>query len=170
MKLMFVSDIHGSRKYLELIYNIFFIEKPDEIIFLGDMFSYGYDYEDDISDLLDKFYNKVVIRGNCDSEYDVMTSSFNFLDSYQFEAFNKKIFCTHGNKYNISRYPNTYFDIMVYGHIHMGFIEKKDDKLFLNPGSISYPRGSSTNSYIIMDDSGIYLKNLEQNVIDKLFW
>ena len=169
MKLMFVSDIHGSRKYLEEIKDIYDIEKPDKIIFLGDMFYGGYDSED-IMDILDQFNNKIVIKGNCDSRYDVMTANFNFLDYYYFEEFNKKIFCSHGNLYNISRYPDKKFDIMVSGHTHMGMIENKNGKIFLNPGSISYPRGGTVNSYLIMDNTGIYLKDLEENIIDKLFW
>ncbi len=169
MKLMFVSDVHGSCTNLEIIKDIFFEEKPDEIIFLGDMFSYGYGIDEDIIPILDNFYNKIVIRGNCDSEYDIMTAPFNFLDSYYFEAFNKKIFCSHGNYYNISRYPKVEFDVMIYGHTHRGMIEKENGKYFLNPGSISYPRGNC-KSYMILDDSGIYLKDLDKNIIDKSLW
>lgn len=167
---MFVSDVHGSKKYLEIIKDIYYDEKPDEIIFLGDLFSYSYGGDDDLSDLLDSFYNKVVIRGNCDSDYDVMTAPYSFLDYYYFEAFGRKFFCSHGNRYNMSRYPDKYFDVMVYGHTHRGMIENDNGKLFLNPGSITYPRGELTNSYMVIDDKGIYLKDLEQNIIDNLLW
>ena len=49
-------------------------------------------------------------------------------------------------------------------------IEKFDNKIFLNPGSISRPRGESKKSFIIIDDNGIYLKDLDNNIIDKLLW
>ena len=170
MKLMIVSDIHGVANYLDIIKDNYFKEKPDEVIFLGDMYSYGYDEEDNISHILDSIVNNIVIRGNCDSEYDVLTSPFEFSDYYYFEAFNKRFYCSHGNKYNITRYPDKPFDVMIYGHTHCGMIEEDNNKLFLNPGSISYPRGGSVRSYMIIDDSGVYLKDLEQNIIDKLLW
>ena len=170
MKLMFVSDVHGSLENLKRIQDIYYSEKPDKIIFLGDMFYSSYDSPEGIEDILLSFPNKYIIRGNCDSELDIMTSPFSFMDDYYFEAFNKKIFCSHGNKYNIRNYPNKYFDIMIYGHTHVGMIEKEDDKLFLNPGSITYPRGGSVKSYMIIDDKGIYLKDLDKNIIDNYFW
>ena len=35
MKIMFVSDIHGSNEKLDIIKDIYFEEKPDRIIFLA---------------------------------------------------------------------------------------------------------------------------------------
>lgn len=169
MKIMLVSDVHGSSKYLDILREIYYKEKPDKIIFLGDMY-YGYDSNDDLDYILNSFNNMYIVKGNCDSEYDVMTSPYGFMDYYYFEAFNKKIYCTHGNRYNMSRYPNMYFDVLVSGHTHRGVIEEKDRKLFLNPGSISYPRGGSVNSFMIIDDNGIYLKDLEENILDKKLW
>ncbi len=169
MKIMLVSDVHGSSKYLDILREIYYKEKPDKIIFLGDMY-YGYDSNDDLDYILNSFNNMYIVKGNCDSEYDVMTSPYGFMDYYYFEAFNKKIYCTHGNRYNMSRYPNMYFDVLVSGHTHRGLIEEKDGKLFLNPGSISYPRGGSVNSFMITDDNGIYLKDLEENILDKKLW
>ena len=170
MKIMFVSDIHGSTLYLDIIENIYRKERPNQIIFLGDIY-YGSDSSNrEIDNILWKFNNMLIIRGNCDSEYDVMTSSFGFLDYYSFDEFGKKFFCSHGNKYNISNYPSKSFDVMVYGHTHKGMIYKDNGKLFLNPGSITYPRGGSVNSYMIIDSNGIYLKDLEQNIIEKMSW
>ena len=45
-------------------------------------------------------------------------------------------------------------------------IEKEGNKYYLNPGSTTIPRGGSRASYMIIDDTGIYLKDLEQNVED----
>ena len=59
---------------------------------------------------------------------------------------------------------------MVSGHTHRGMILKDNGKYFLNPGSISRPRGDSDKSFMIIDDSGIYLKDLDNNIIDKLSW
>ena len=73
-----------------------------------------------------------------------------------FEAFNKRIFCSHGHIYNKENYPEVDFDILIGGHTHKGMILKQDGKIFLNPGSVSYPRGESVNSFMILDDKGKY--------------
>lgn len=170
MKIMFVSDIHGSKKYLEILKIIYKKELPDSIIFLGDMFYGGYTSSKEIEDIISSFSNYFVMKGNCDSEYDVMYSSLSFMDYYIFDAFGKKFFCSHGNRYNISNLPDKEFDIMVYGHTHRYMIVKEKNKYFLNPGSLSYPRGGSVNSYMIIDDKGIYIKDLNENIIEKLLW
>lgn len=170
MKIMLVSDVHGSLEHLEKIKEIYKIELPNKIIFLGDMYYGGYDSKKEIEELLLWFPNSFIIKGNCDSQVDVMSSSFGFMDFYYFEAFGKKIYCSHGNIYNSSRFPDLNFDCLIYGHTHFGMIIKKNNKYFLNPGSTTYPRSGSVNSYMILDDNGIYLKDLERNVIEKSNW
>ena len=170
MKIMFVSDVHGSKKYLEKIRDIYKEEMPNKTIFLGDIYYGGDDFHKEIEDIILSFQNCYVIKGNCDSQIDIMTSHFGFLDFYYFEEFGKKIFCSHGNIYNISRFPDKEFDCLVYGHTHFGLIINKNNKYFLNPGSITSPRSGSVNSYMILDDNGIYLKDLERNIIEKLEW
>lgn len=63
------------------------------------------------------------------------------------------IYCTHGNKYNIKK--DIKFQrkgILVYGHEHYPFIEKKGNMTFINVGSISQPRYNSEASYGIYSD------------------
>lgn len=168
MKIMFVSDIHGFSDKLDLVKDIYDEEKPNKIFFLGDLF-----YGSDSSNLVEKykrFNNAFFMQGNCDSDLDVEESGLGFMNYYYFEAFNKIIFCTHGHRYNKYYLPEVDFDILINGHTHVGLIEKEGNKYYLNPGSISLPRNGSRNSYMILDDSGIYLKDLEQNVIEKLNW
>ena len=168
MKIMFVSDIHGSSAKLDLVKDIYDFEKPDKIIFLGDLF-YGYDS----SDLVEKyrsFRNAFFIKGNCDRDLDVEESGLGFMNYYYFESFGKIIFCTHGHRYNKNYLPEVDFDIFVNGHTHIGLIEKEGNKYYLNPGSVSLPRGGSRSSYMIMDDTGVYLKDLEQKIIKKEIW
>ncbi|MBR1386638.1 MAG: phosphodiesterase [Bacilli bacterium] len=170
MKIMFVSDIHGNIDSLQRIEAIYKDEKVDKIIFLGDMYYERFETKDEIDEIIDKFQNKYIIRGNCDTEIDILTSKLSFLPFYYFEAFGKKVFASHGNIYNIDRFPDKEFDILIGGHTHIGKIIKKNNKYFLNPGSISYPRDSSEKSYMIIDEKGIYLKDLDKNIIDKTEW
>lgn len=166
MKIMFVSDIHGSSEKIDLVKDIYDSEKPDKIVFLGDLF-YGYD-SSNLVEKYRKFNNAFFIKGNCDRDLDVEESGLGFMNYYYFEAFNKVIFCTHGHRYNKYFLPEVDFDIFVNGHTHVGLIEKEGNKYYLNPGSTTIPRGGSRASYMIIDDNGIYLKDLEQNNIDSL--
>ena len=168
MKIMFVSDIHGSSEKIDLIKDIYDNEKPDKIIFLGDLF-YGYEV-DNLVEKYRQFRNGFFIKGNCDRDLDTLESGLGFMNYYYFDAFGKTIFCTHGHRYNQYYLPEVDFDIFVNGHTHIGTIEKINNQYFLNPGSTTIPRGGSRSSYMIIDDSGIYLKDLEQNIIKKELW
>ena len=96
-----------------------------------------------------------------------MISEFKFED-HIFDTINgKKVYFTHGHKYNIENIPYDDFEILIYGHIHQGFIEKKEGFIFANPGSISLPKGMSTNSYLVWDENKLILKDVLGNVIDE---
>ena len=93
-----------------------------------------------------------------------------FVSDYTFDAFHKKILCSHGHIYDSKVFPDVFFDVMIGGHTHIGMIDFKDHKYFLNPGSLSLPKGQSVNSYMILDDKGISLKDLNGNIIQYLKW
>ena len=79
----------------------------------------------------------------------------------------KYFFYTTGKwPYNIENIPYEDFEIMIYGHIHQGFIEKKGEFIFANPGSISLPKGGTEHSYIILENNEIILKNVEGKILD----
>ena len=171
MKIMFISDIHGSKANLKKIRETYDQEKADIVIILGDLFL-GYNDREEIEKIINSFPKKVVIKGNNDSSGDIFTSSLEFVDNFCFTAFDKRFFCTHGDVYNINRLPNKDFDVLAFGHSHVGKIVKDSNyrRYYINPGSVSYPRGGTGNSYIVVDESGIYLKNLYQTVIDFIKW
>ena len=170
MKILVASDIHGSIKHLAFLYKAFLAEKPNKVIFLGDMFDSFDGCNDELVDQLKKFPYSIFIRGNCDKYHDVVHSGFDFQNSYSFMEFQKRFFCSHGNIYNETIYPEEDFDIMLGGHTHIGRIFEKDHKLFLNPGSLSLPKGDSTNSYMIIDEEGIYLKDLNGKLLEEKKW
>mgnify|MGYP003306604119 CR=1 FL=1 len=72
---------------------------------------------------------------------------------------------THGHKYNIGNVPPNFGDMLIYGHLHQGFIIKEDGKIFANPGSISCPRNGSEHSYLILTEEKITLKDIDGNIV-----
>ena len=177
MKLLIISDIHGSSYYAKMITEIFKLEKADEMIILGDLYYHGprnplpKDYSPiDVCNILNSLKEKLkVVRGNCDALVDETISDFNFHDHLLLNINNKRIYFTHGDKYNQDVLPDEKFDIMFYGHFHTGFIRKKDNLIFANPGSLSLPKNNTRHSYIIMDSEKITLKDISGSIIEETY-
>lgn len=175
MKILIISDIHGSSYYAEKIKEIDEREKPDQIILLGDLYYHGprndltQEYNPmKVAGILNDFGTKLrTVRGNCDAEVDEMISDFKFEPQIQIQINNKNVFFTHGHVNNKENIPDKEIDIMFYGHFHIGFIEEENGIIFANPGSISLPKNNTEHSYIIFDDEKITLKNVEGEIINE---
>ena len=174
MKYLVISDIHGSGYYANKINEIYEKEKPDKIILLGDLYYHGprnrltdgYNPME-VAKILNRYKDIILCtRGNCDAEVDEMISEFKFEESLQLNIEGKRFFFTHGHKYNMDNIPKN-VDILVYGHFHTGYIKEKDGVLCINAGSISLPKNNTPNSYLIIDNNKIILKDIENNIIDE---
>lgn len=88
MKIIFFSDIHGNKYVLPQFLDAIKKEKPDQVIFCGDIFGYYY-YQNEIIDIFKK-NNFITLLGNHD-QY--------FLDILKGNA---------DIKYLIERYGNSY--------------------------------------------------------------
>lgn len=173
MKALIISDIHGSGYYGEKIKEINEREKPDQIILLGDLYYHGprnnlsQEYEPmKVAKILNSLKDKLlVVRGNCDAKVDETISEFEFQDHILMEINGKNIYFTHGHKYNIEKIPYEQFDMLIYGHIHQGFIQEKEGYIFANPGSISLPKCKTEHSYLILEEQKIILKNTEGEIL-----
>lgn len=175
MKLLIISDIHGSSYYAEKIKEIEKREQPEQIILLGDLYYHGprndltQEYNPmKVAGVLNDFNDKIkAVRGNCDAEVDEMISYFKFEPYIQMQVNGKNVFFSHGHIYNIDNVPDKEIDIMFYGHYHTGFIKEENGIIFANPGSISLPKNNTEHSYMIFDDTKIILKDVDGNVIEE---
>ena len=175
MKFIFMSDIHGSMGYAKLIPEVLERENADKLVLLGDLYYHGprnpfpLEYNPaEVAKLLNGLKEKLlVVKGNCDAEVDEMISEFKFEESVVLECAGKKIFCTHGHKFNEENLPKDDFDILIFGHFHVGKIEEVDGKVFANAGSLSLPKNDSPNSYLVLTEENLQLKELDGNKIDE---
>lgn len=176
MKYLVFSDIHGSAFFAKRIEELVKKENPDKVILLGDLYYHGprnplpQEHNPmEVCKIFNTMKEKVFcIRGNCDAEVDEMISEFEFMPNIELEICNKKFFFTHGHKFNIDNEPSSDFDVLVYGHFHTGFIKEKNGKIFVNAGSISLPKNDTPNSFLIITDEEIILKDIDENIIDKI--
>lgn len=99
----------------------------------------------------------IFVKGNCDIDRSAKVEQI-------IELENKKIFMTHGHEYGVkSGLLNLHYrgmevgaDIVLYGHTHIASIEKHDGIWFVNPGSVSLPRGlKHTIAFIEIKDGVI---------------
>ncbi len=176
MKIFIASDVHGSSAYLKKTIQAFEQENASLLVLLGDVYNHGprnpfpKEYRPSaVSEMLNAIKDKlIVVKGNCDSQVDTLISEFDFIENMCVISGDKKVLLTHGHVYNKDNLPATKFDAIIYGHFHTGFIEKKEDIVFANAGSISLPKNNTENSYIILEDGVIILKNLNGKELTRI--
>lgn len=164
MKVLIVSDIHGNFSSMKKVIE----DNPsfDYLLLLGDILAgpyiEGYNPEE-LANLLNQYKNKIItVKGNCD--YDTELLEFSVDKLYITVPIDNKLFLmTHGHYYNSSSLPDVPFDVLLTGHSHIPLLVKENNKLYVNPGSITLPRGDSVKSYIYYDNGSFMLKDLEKN-------
>lgn len=157
MKVLVISDTHRRIKRVESLiayYNR--IGGIDAIIHCGD-------HIDDARALQNEYPSipLYMVPGNCDREgYESNSSLF-------VEIGEVPTLITHGHKHHVKYdYEELCIDgeaygakLVLFGHTHSAFKEKKGDMLLLNPGSLSEPRDTTYPSFAILDIENKELKN-----------
>lgn len=178
MKLVFISDIHGSITYAERAKEIFNRELGDYLIILGDILYHGprnplpegYAPKD-VVEVLNTLADKIVaVRGNCDADVDQMLLSFPMMSDYSIILHEgKRIFITHGHIYNEDNLPNLQEgDVIIHGHTHLLGEKLVDGIIIINPGSITLPKGGNEHSYGVLEGKEFTIKNLDGAIIQKI--
>lgn len=173
MKIVIISDIHGSSYYAKKIQEIVEKENPEKVVLLGDLYYHGprndlsQEYNPmKVAEVLNSMKDKLmVVKGNCDAEVDEMISEFKFEENIELNINGVDFFFTHGHKYNVGNVPPV-GKVIIYGHFHVGFIEELNGLIFANPGSISLPKKDSAHSYMIIDNTRLILKDVDGNIVD----
>lgn len=173
MKWLIASDIHGSAYWCERMLELFKREKADVLVLLGDILYHGprnelpRDYNPKkVIALLNDFANGtpceephriLCVRGNCDAEVDQMVLAFPIMADYGvIELGGRFVYLTHGHVYGEDNPPKLRKgDILIQGHTHIQRCVEKDGVLFLNPGSVSIPKGDGYNGCIVFDDEAV---------------
>ena len=172
MKMLIASDLHGSTACIKKLWDRDEVEKPDRIILLGDLLYHGarndlpeeYDTRKAIDLLNSKSDMITCVRGNCDSEVDTMVLDFLVEVPHMILSDSGlNIFITHGHYYNTNHLPSMMsIDIIMHGHTHIPACEEiADGKYYMNPGSVSIPKGGSDHSYIMYENRCFKWKNLD---------
>ena len=175
MRLMFISDIHGIKTNLPKIKERFEFLKCDKLVVLGDLYYIGprnkmiegYDIKY-VQEFLSSIKDKLIcVRGNCDSEVDLMVSDFPIVNELSLiSTINEDLYLTHGHIYNESNWSKTN-SVLIYGHLHIPFIKKIETNLYINPGSISLPKEDNPPSYLFYDEEQFIIYDINDNILVK---
>ncbi|WP_080146852.1 metallophosphoesterase family protein [Marinilactibacillus piezotolerans] len=143
MKVLVISDNHGEAYLMEEIFSIY-QEEVDVWIHCGDS-----EFKEDNP----VWQTYQTVRGNMD-----ITKAFP--ETNVIEYYGQKFFVAHGHLHHVK----TSFDalkkaarkedcqIVFYGHTHIPKVDKEEGIYFINPGSISQPRGPiNKGSYAILE-------------------
>lgn len=167
MRIMAVSDIHGSVSSTRKILDTFYKTKSDTLLILGDILYHGprnglADYYDpkEVSRLLNEISSNIVaVRGNCDSEVDQMMLDFSIMsESMIIDSNGLVIFASHGHRYDPFNPPPIIKEgnVLLSGHTHETVDTIVNGIRYVNPGSLSFPKGG-VPSYAIIDNGKIEL-------------
>ena len=131
MKYLVISDNHGQTEILQTIKEKM-ATKVDVMLHCGDSCLFAND---------EALADYQTVLGNCDFEAYMPKRVFNYKDDC--------VFLTHGHLYGVEYDLNKLSfaakeqnaNLIFFGHTHVLGVQYLDGCLYLNPGSISYPRG-----------------------------
>jgi putative phosphoesterase len=173
MKIGIISDTHGYPEKWQGSVNKFF-KDSDLIIHAGDVLYHGprnpilNGYNPKI--LAESINNcnipLIISRGNCDTEVDQMVLNWPILAPYTFTVCEGiRIMTLHGhnesNEQLIDIAQKYKVNLIITGHTHLRVLEKKNNIVFLNPGSVSLPKGDNIPSLAVLENNLINIYNFE---------
>jgi putative phosphoesterase len=165
MKLFITADIHGSLNTWLTILAL--MEKSDALVIAGDLFDtrYGnpchpdFDPETIRRDMATVDKPVYYVYGNCDEPRFFPGHGH----SLTFSANGRTVFLHHG--FPRVPVPND-MDIIIQGHTHLWSLEKGNQRIFLNPGSLARPRkGPAT--FGVLDQTHVSVRSLDTGTLLK---
>lgn len=173
MKYLILSDLHGSTSsliYKDLIKKMHF----DKIILLGDILYHGprndlpNDYAPktlmrELNEIKDDI---IAIKGNCDAEVDEMVLDFKLEQKLDLNLNGLKCHLEHGH--HLDDYHSDNVDLIMYGHTHLLRLERVNNIIYFNPGSIALPKNNNPKTFGVMDDDRIIIYDINMKIIKEL--
>lgn len=170
MKWMIASDIHGSAKYCRAMLARFDAEGAQRLLLLGDLLYHGprndlpeeYQPKEVIALLNARRERLLCVRGNCEAEVDQMVLSFPVMADYAVIPMEGRVlYATHGHHAcEDAPPPLCPGDILLCGHTHIPRCAEHEGFVYMNPGSVSLPKGGSERSYMIYENGRFAWKRL----------
>lgn len=142
-----ISDAHSDKDAMRRIREAERYFSSEGIISAGDL-------SPDPSDPL--FFSIDGVRGNCDHFYEYGSLFFPPLEK-RLTLWGKNVYITHSHlPFDVPEDA----DVVITGHTHIPHLEKREERVYLNPGSISQPRSSEGPTFALLSPDSISLLSL----------
>ena len=151
MKLFIITDIHGSKKYLDLALAKYKEDTYNKLVILGDILYHGprnnlpEDYDTKyVYNTLNQYKDQILaIKGNCDADVDEFVLDFPLFPEVLLNIGGKQVLFIHGEKMQDLDFDSW----TIVGHYHINKLE--DNIIYL--GSLSLPK-DGVYSYAVIED------------------
>lgn len=182
MKILFLSDIHGSLPALDSVLRYYDANDYELLAVLGDILNYGprnglcagLDPQGITARLNERAGQIMAVRGNCDSEVDQMLLHFPIQAPYSLLVDGgTRFFLTHGHIYNEKNLPaGPACDVLVCGHTHLWQLRPADPQTgmpaFVNCGSPTFPKGGNPPTFATWDNGLLAVRALDGQALQTL--
>ena len=165
-KILIVSDIHGSMIALDETLRLSDELKADKIVILGDTF--GSNSREMVEKLNAVSHKLEIIKGNNDWYFEPVDAKFKLWETTFVNLNGTLAYACHGHRLddmNLSKYGTK---VIMQGHVHRPFIEKRDGVIRFCPGSIASPRFGSSKSFAVVDGKKIQIFNTNFELFDEI--
>jgi len=143
MRILVISDTHGEMESIDLVRQ--HVGPVDGVFHCGDS---------ELDSMHTSLQSGYVVGGNCDFDSS-------FPNEVLIEIDGHTVFMTHGHLYQVktTMIPLSYraqevgAEVVLFGHSHLLGAELVNEILFVNPGSLSLPKGRKEKSYAIIEKS-----------------
>jgi putative phosphoesterase len=168
------SDVHGSAKAWRRLEA--YLGGASFLLHCGDLFYHGprnplpegYDPKG-LGELVRSAPVPVVlVRGNCDAPVDqLMSSPRVIVDRFAFWWDRLTGIAAHGDDFSSFRQEALAggFRLALSGHTHVASVVREGDTVFVNPGSLSLPKGKDPASFGVITSSAVFIVTLDGEVI-----
>lgn len=176
MKIGIISDIHGYPEKFTKALGYF--KHCDMILCGGDILYHGprnpilmgYNPLALVAEISKNQIPMLIARGNCDAEVDIMVLNLPMMPEYVvYEKDNVRFIVTHGDNLNEDELKKIGIiykaDIVITGHTHIRKFETYLDTMYINPGSVSVPKGDGISSVATIENGVVKFINIENGEI-----
>jgi uncharacterized protein len=173
MKALIASDIHGRLHRTEKLEHAIIAHRPDAILLLGDFLYNGPrngvpdDYDPmGVCEILNRYAAKIfAVKGNCDSRIDEELLKFQLKDSRIIYVNGYRCNLIHGDQFSSDLVDAHRGDILMFGHTHIYMLKKEEGLIYLNPGSISFPKNGNPPTYALFDGKTISIRDVSNDEV-----
>lgn len=176
MKIGIISDIHGYPE--KFIKALTYFKHCDMILCAGDILYHGprnpildgYNPLELAKAIAKNQIPMFIARGNCDAEVDIMVLNLPMMPEYVvYEKDNIRFIVTHGHNLSEDKLKEigTIYkaNIVITGHTHIRRCETYLDTLYINPGSVSVPKGDGISSVATIENGIVKFISVENGEI-----